>query len=195
VGARGAQGAQAHCADVPRQGGQGAQRADTALADAAPPAAAQLCAVPCTYLYRRVLRVLQRGARRETDPRTHDLPQRVAQLDSLARKVLSDLRLSQDPPPSSSLPASSHSSSSAAPPLSSLSDELPEEEDLGLAHRLRVDDSGRIMLGQEHLFRDLLHPLPVPGSWVWGNVMLYECVATRPPLSLSLFFLRLRQRL
>lgn len=119
-------------------------------------------------------------------PRAHCPPQRVAQLDSLARKVLSDLRLSQDPPPSSSLPASSHSSSSAAPPLSSLSDELPEEEDLGLAHRLRVDDSGRIMLGQEHLFRDLLHPLPVPGSWVWGNVMLYECVATRPSLSLSL---------
>ncbi|KPV75034.1 uncharacterized protein RHOBADRAFT_53936 [Rhodotorula graminis WP1] len=102
---------------------------------------------------------------------------RVFQLDSLARKVLSDLRASQDPPstaPSFRNPSSSSSSSSAAPPLSPLTDEAPESEDLGLAHRLRIDDSGRIMLGQEHLFRDLLHPLPVPGSWVWGNVMLYE---------------------
>ncbi|GAA6048631.1 hypothetical protein JCM3770_002066 [Rhodotorula araucariae] len=91
---------------------------------------------------------------------------RVFQLDSLARKVLSDLQHSQDP-----LPASS--SSSSAPPLSNLV-EPDEEEDLGLAHRLRVDESGRILLGQEHLFRDLLHPLPVPGSWIWGDVMLYE---------------------
>lgn len=112
------------------------------------------------------------------------LSQRVAQLDSLARKVLSDLRASQDPPStSSSLRISSSTSSSSAPPLSPLSDEPLEREDLGLAHRLRVDDSGKIMLGQEHLFRDLLHPLPVPGSWVWGNVMLYECVE---PFSLSL---------
>ncbi|GAA5843635.1 hypothetical protein JCM9279_000818 [Rhodotorula babjevae] len=100
---------------------------------------------------------------------------RVAQLDSLARKVLSDLRASQDPPStSSSHRIASSSPASAAPPLSSLADEPLEAEDLGLAHRLRVDDSGKIMLGQEHLFRDLLHPLPVPGSWVWGNVMLYE---------------------
>ncbi|BGP48613.1 hypothetical protein JCM10450v2_004489 [Rhodotorula kratochvilovae] len=92
---------------------------------------------------------------------------RVFQLDSLARKVLSDLRHSQDAPLSSS------SSTAGAPPLSNLT-EPEEDEDLGLSHRLRVDDSGRIMLGQEHLFRDLLHPLPVPGSWIWGDVMLYE---------------------
>ncbi|GAA5874842.1 hypothetical protein JCM16303_003004 [Sporobolomyces ruberrimus] len=94
---------------------------------------------------------------------------RVFQLDSLARKVVSDLRLSQPQSSSSDSLLSSHPSS----PLSQL-DELPDREDLGLSHRLRVDESGKLMLGQEHLFRDLLHPLPVPGSWIWGDIMLYE---------------------
>ncbi|GAA5894621.1 hypothetical protein JCM5296_002909 [Sporobolomyces johnsonii] len=89
---------------------------------------------------------------------------RVFALDSLARKVVSDLRLS----PSSS------SSQSPSAPLSPLAEEPQDPEDLNLAARLRIDESGRLMLGQEHLFRDLLHPLPVPGSWLWGNVMLYE---------------------
>ncbi|GAA5950735.1 hypothetical protein JCM3765_000593 [Sporobolomyces pararoseus] len=93
---------------------------------------------------------------------------RVFQLDSLARKVISDLKLS-----SSSSSSSSSSVSSPSPPLSSL-DEFPDREDLGLTHRLRIDESGKLMLGQEHLFRDLLHPLPVPGSWIWGDIMLYE---------------------
>ncbi|CEQ42486.1 SPOSA6832_04288 [Sporobolomyces salmonicolor] len=86
---------------------------------------------------------------------------RVFALDSLARKVVSDLRLSS---PSSRAPSA---------PLSPLAEQR-EAEDLNLAARLRIDESGRLMLGQEHLFRDLLHPLPVPGSWLWGNVMLYE---------------------
>ncbi|GAA5887903.1 hypothetical protein JCM6882_000795 [Rhodosporidiobolus microsporus] len=94
---------------------------------------------------------------------------RVFALDSLSRKVISDLRLSQ----SSSSSSSSPSSLSPSHPLSSFS-EPEEQEDLGLAHRLRMDESGRLMLGQEHLFRDLLHPLPVPGSWLWADVMLYE---------------------
>lgn len=33
-----------------------------------------------------------------------------------------------------------------------------EGEDLGLDERLRVDEWGALMLGQEHHFRDLLHP-------------------------------------
>lgn len=92
---------------------------------------------------------------------------RVFQLDSLSRKVVSDLRLSQSP--STSTP----SSFTPSAPLSQL-DEYPDREDLGLDHRLRIDESGRLMLGQEHLFRDLLHPLPVPGSWIWADIMLYE---------------------
>ncbi|GAA5967814.1 hypothetical protein JCM11641_005776 [Rhodosporidiobolus odoratus] len=94
---------------------------------------------------------------------------RVFALDSLSRKVISDLRSSQ------TLSSSSSPSSLSGPsaPLSNLAE--PEEmEDLGLSHRLRIDEGGRLMLGQEHLFRDLLHPLPVPGSWIWADVMLYE---------------------
>lgn len=49
-----------------------------------------------------------------------------------------------------------------------------DSDDLGLDERLRIDESGALMLGQEHHFRDLLHPKAVPGSWLWGNVMLYE---------------------
>lgn len=81
--------------------------------------------------------------------------QRVFALDSLARKVISDLI---DP-------------ATAAP---SVHDELPDMDDLGLDERLRIDETGAMMLGQEHHFRDLLHPMAVPGSYLWGNVMLYE---------------------
>ncbi|GAA5958814.1 hypothetical protein JCM8115_000361 [Rhodotorula mucilaginosa] len=122
---------------------------------------------------------------------------RVEALDSLARKVVTDLRASQDLPAreGSAHSRSSSSSSSSSSFLSSLSpsrhtstteqpsppldpalyDTEPiESEPLGLERRLRIDNSGRLMLGQEHLFRDLLHPLPMPGSWLWGNVVLYE---------------------
>ncbi|GAA5925875.1 uncharacterized protein JCM15063_005149 [Sporobolomyces koalae] len=96
---------------------------------------------------------------------------RVFQLDSLARKVVSDLRLSQTT-------SSSSLTRSPSPALSQTTSQestaLSEGEDLGLNHRLRIDESGKLMLGQEHLFRDLLHPLPVPGSWIWADIMLYE---------------------
>jgi hypothetical protein len=49
-----------------------------------------------------------------------------------------------------------------------------DDEDLGLDERLRIDESGSLMLGQEHHFRDLLHPEALPGSWIWADVMLYE---------------------
>ncbi|GAA5984315.1 hypothetical protein JCM10908_006140 [Rhodotorula pacifica] len=107
---------------------------------------------------------------------------RVEALDSLARKVITDLRASQTlPAPATSTSRSffssfSYTSEGASPPLDpSLYDSEPtESQPLGLDRRLRIDNSGRLMLGQEHLFRDLLHPLPMPGSWLWGNVVLYE---------------------
>ncbi|POY74635.1 hypothetical protein BMF94_2396 [Rhodotorula taiwanensis] len=114
---------------------------------------------------------------------------RVEALDSLSRKVVSDLRASQDlassldsapRPPSrsffSSSPAARSLTEGPSPPLDpTLAWKEPREpEPLGLERRLRIDNSGRLMLGQEHLFRDLLHPLPMPGSWLWGSVVLYE---------------------
>lgn len=81
-------------------------------------------------------------------------------LDSLARKVVSDLQNSQAPPPYLAGPGGEEVAF--------------DDEDLGLDERLRIDESGALMLGQEHHFRDLLHPKALPGSWIWADVMLYE---------------------
>lgn len=85
-------------------------------------------------------------------------------MDSLARKVVADLqnestKLYRRLRPTSSI---------------ILQEEEVEGEDLGLDERLRIDEWGSIMLGQEHEFRDLLHPSAIPGSYVWGDVILYE---------------------
>lgn len=37
--------------------------------------------------------------------------------------------------------------------------------------RLEVDDWGSLMLGQQRHFRDDVHPLPLPGSWLYGNML------------------------
>ncbi|SCZ88201.1 BZ3500_MvSof-1268-A1-R1_Chr2-1g04255 [Microbotryum saponariae] len=79
---------------------------------------------------------------------------RVFALDNLARKVVLDLQNGV------TTPMAAHHGS--------------HDVDLNLGERLRLDESGRLMLGQEQLFRDLLHPLAIPGSYFWGNIMLYE---------------------
>ena len=87
---------------------------------------------------------------------------RVFALDSLARKLIADLQ-AEAHPDHAHLPA---------PKAGAATGE--DDEDLGLDERLRVDMSGALMLGQEHHFRDLLHPEAVPGSYLWGDVLLYE---------------------
>lgn len=47
-------------------------------------------------------------------------------------------------------------------------------EDLRLDKRLDIDESGALILGQEHRFRDFVHPLPTPGSWLWADIILFE---------------------
>lgn len=47
------------------------------------------------------------------------------------------------------------------------------DEDLGLDSRLRLNEWGALMLGQEHHFRDLLHPAAVL-SYVWADIILWE---------------------
>lgn len=83
-------------------------------------------------------------------------------LDSLARKVVADLQ------------AEAHPRAAGLPAVKAGDATGEGDEDLGLDERLRVDESGGLMLGQEHHFRDLLHPEAVPGSYLWGDVMLYE---------------------
>lgn len=86
---------------------------------------------------------------------------RVEALRSLSHKVIKDLRAESRIVGERSWLARWLSGEQAA-------------EDLGLDERLRIDRSGELILGQEMYFRDLLHPLAVPGSYVWGDVMLYE---------------------
>ncbi|GAA5970110.1 hypothetical protein JCM11641_000273 [Rhodosporidiobolus odoratus] len=44
----------------------------------------------------------------------------------------------------------------------------------GLGRRLKVDEWGSLMLGQSQHFRDEVHPLPLPGSYLYGNMLLQQ---------------------
>lgn len=48
------------------------------------------------------------------------------------------------------------------------------QEDYGFDERLRIDEFGPLLRGTQHLFRDLGHPNAVPGSWLRGDILLYE---------------------
>lgn len=47
-------------------------------------------------------------------------------------------------------------------------------EDLGFDERIRVSNYGALMLGQEENFKDFLHPDVLPGSYLWGDMFMYE---------------------
>ncbi|KNZ52150.1 hypothetical protein VP01_3672g1 [Puccinia sorghi] len=49
-----------------------------------------------------------------------------------------------------------------------------KQEDSRLESRLRIDEWGALMLGQEHHFRDVMHVRELPGGVLWGDVMLWE---------------------
>ncbi|GAA5834732.1 hypothetical protein JCM3766R1_003221 [Sporobolomyces carnicolor] len=50
--------------------------------------------------------------------------------------------------------------------------ETAAEEDF--ANRLRIDEWGPHMIGQTRYFRDEVHPLALPGSWLYGNMLLHQ---------------------
>ncbi|GAA6059413.1 hypothetical protein JCM10212_003645 [Sporobolomyces blumeae] len=54
-------------------------------------------------------------------------------------------------------------------------DEVIRED---LADRLRVDDWGKLMLGQSTHFRDEVHPLALPGSYLYGNMLFHQLRTT-----------------
>ncbi|KAL8280436.1 hypothetical protein RQP46_007084 [Phenoliferia psychrophenolica] len=53
-------------------------------------------------------------------------------------------------------------------------DSLEVTQAKGLSSRLRIDEWGALMLGQEKHFVDKVHPLPLPGSYLWANMMLFQ---------------------
>ncbi|SCV74946.1 BQ2448_7975 [Microbotryum intermedium] len=46
--------------------------------------------------------------------------------------------------------------------------------DFGFDERLRIDEIGPLLRGQDDQFKDFLHPNPIPGSYLWGDIMMYE---------------------
>jgi len=51
---------------------------------------------------------------------------------------------------------------------------VADEVDYGFDERLRVNEIGKLLTGQDNHFKDFLHPNPVPGSFLWGEIILYE---------------------
>ncbi|POW00473.1 hypothetical protein PSTT_13103 [Puccinia striiformis] len=49
-----------------------------------------------------------------------------------------------------------------------------KREEPNLEPRLRIDEWGALMLGQEHHFRDVMHVRELPGGVLWGDLMLWE---------------------
>ncbi|GAA5889293.1 hypothetical protein JCM5296_005858 [Sporobolomyces johnsonii] len=106
---------------------------------------------------------------------------RVAALDQLSRKTMHELRISSlatHPTFLSSIMKRVHDTADRYFPIETL-DELKagHEDDVvdyGFDERIRIDEIGRLLEGQEDHYRDFLHPSVLPGSYVWGDIMLYE---------------------
>jgi len=61
-------------------------------------------------------------------------------------------------------------------------EEGAEARAMGLGRRLKIDEWGSRMLGQEMHFRDEVHPAPLPGSWLYGNMAMASHTHSGSPL-------------
>ncbi|GAA5932377.1 hypothetical protein JCM10213_005304 [Rhodosporidiobolus nylandii] len=110
---------------------------------------------------------------------------RVAALDQLSRKTMHELRvasLATHPTFLSSVLHSIHRTTARYFPREAL-DELKavkqdkqkeDTTDYGFDERIRINEIGKLLEGQEDHYRDFLHPDVLPGSYVWGEILLYE---------------------
>lgn len=115
---------------------------------------------------------------------------RVTPLDALARKTMHELRVSSlatHPTFLSSmlqsLPYYQHArkyfSREALEQIRRTKEQEEDslegdETDYGFDERLRVDEIGKLLEGQENHMRDFLHPEVLPGSYIWADILLYE---------------------
>lgn len=51
------------------------------------------------------------------------------------------------------------------------------DDDTSLRGMVRVDEWGALMRGQEHTMNNV-HTPSLPGGYLWGDIMLYECVTS-----------------
>lgn len=57
--------------------------------------------------------------------------------------------------------------------------EEQDEVDYGFDERLRINEWGALLSGHPDRFRDFLHPSPLPGGYLWGDIMLDELQRAR----------------
>ncbi|GAA6016278.1 hypothetical protein JCM10207_000455 [Rhodosporidiobolus poonsookiae] len=110
---------------------------------------------------------------------------RVAALDQLSRKTVHELRISSlatHPTFLSSVFESLAHARERYFPREAL-DELKavkldhqreDKTDYGFDERIRINEIGKLLEGQEDHYRDFLHPDVLPGSYLWGDILLYE---------------------
>ncbi|GAA5915909.1 hypothetical protein JCM6882_001759 [Rhodosporidiobolus microsporus] len=110
---------------------------------------------------------------------------RVAALDQLSRKTMHELRISSlatHPTFVSSVFDSVRRTRERYFPREAL-DELKavkhnrqkeDSTDFGFDERIRINEIGKLLEGQEDHYRDFLHPDVLPGSYLWGDILLYE---------------------
>lgn len=136
-------------------------------------------------------------------PRDQSTPfSRVAALDQLGRKIVANLNQSRRrrggkhpilPPLVSKRPnpkITDERESTHAPFLNRVKQRIGASEPSGeadaaggehddLSHGpIRIDEWGALMLGQEHLMNGM-HTPALPGGYIWGDIMLFECVSSR----------------
>ncbi|BGP49632.1 hypothetical protein JCM10450v2_005533 [Rhodotorula kratochvilovae] len=110
---------------------------------------------------------------------------RVAPLDALARKTMHELRVSS----LATHPTFLHNvldslqgmreryfPREALDELNAVKEARQHDDptDYGFDERIRVDEIGKLLEGQEHHYRDFLHPDVLPGAYIWGEIILYE---------------------
>ncbi|GAA5967707.1 hypothetical protein JCM11641_005741 [Rhodosporidiobolus odoratus] len=84
---------------------------------------------------------------------------RISQLDAAVRSLV--------------LPSLSSTSSSSSPSSSSTTES--EASDLDVPHpEFRLNEWGNVLKGHEAHQKDRLHGDPLPGGYIWGDIMLHE---------------------
>ncbi|KAI5478939.1 hypothetical protein MNV49_004460 [Pseudohyphozyma bogoriensis] len=96
---------------------------------------------------------------------------RAFTIDQLARHTLHNLRVSS----LATHPTTFQSAKKQiAATLGGSAGDGEGEVDYGFDERLRVTEFGKLITGQHLYYKDFLHPDPIPGSWLWGDILLYE---------------------
>lgn len=100
-----------------------------------------------------------------------DIPYvQVQALDQIGKAVVSKLILEGTPFMSKLLKLSKRITNLVVY-VSRGAEDIQKSVKLGLGRRLKLDEWGILMLGQENHFKDPIHPAALPGSYLYGNAL------------------------